>query len=100
MPKKSLTLPTHILKVADEEVEKNYNGSFSSYILELIKRDKQEDIDKAYDEMPIRVSEVKKAGIENKCLYCCGKIAIGNLICNAKFKDGHQQYVHKGCCRD
>lgn len=100
MPKKSLTLPYHILKVAEEEAAKNYNGSFSGLILDLIKRNKHEEIDRAYDEMPVKLSEVKKASIENKCLYCGEKIKPGSLICNAKFKDGHQQYVHKKCCRD
>jgi Arc/MetJ-type ribon-helix-helix transcriptional regulator len=100
VPKKSITLPAHVLKVVDEEVNKNYNGSLSSYILELLKEDKQQEINKAYDEMPIRVSESKDAAIENRCLYCGKMISIGSRICNAKFKDEHCQYVHEKCCRD
>jgi hypothetical protein len=100
MPKKSLTLPAHVLKIVEDEVDKSYNGSLSNYILELIKKDKLEEINKAYDEMPERISESKKAAIENNCLYCGKKISIGSSICNAKFADGHQQYVHKSCCRD
>lgn len=99
MPKKSVSLPVHVLKVIEEEVEKNYRGSFSSYILELIKKDKQEEISRAYEDMPVRISEVKAAAIENNCLYCGKKIHIGSKICNARFKDEHQQYVHKNCCR-
>lgn len=100
MPKKSVTLPVHVLKVVEEEVEKNYSGSFSAYILELIKKEKQQEICRAYDDMPVRISEAKAAAIENNCLYCGKKIKIGSLICNGRFKDEHQQYVHKRCCRD
>lgn len=100
MSKKSVTLPAHVLKVVEEEVKKNYSGSFKNYVLELIRRDKQGEIDKAYDEMPVKVSKAIKAGMETNCLYCGKKMHIGNRICNAQFKDGHQQYVHEKCCRD
>lgn len=100
MPKKGITLPVHVLKVAEEEVGKSYAGSFSSYILELIKRDKQEQIIKAYDDMPVKMSSARPAAIENKCFYCGKMITVGSPICNAKFKDEHQQYVHEKCCRE
>jgi hypothetical protein len=100
VPKKSITLPSHVLKVAEEEAVKFYNGKLSAYVQELIKRDKSSEIDMAFIDMPVRASKAISARIENQCRFCSKVIRVGDKICNARFSDNHEQYVHEKCCKD
>jgi hypothetical protein len=104
MPKKTITLPNHVLKVAEQEADKNYGGSVSLYLQALISKDKAEEVESEFQKeqlrRPKRISEITLAKFKNVCPVCNRKIYKKDKICNALFEDGHSQYVHKGCCED
>jgi hypothetical protein len=104
MPKKTITLPNHVLKVAEQEAHKYYGGSLSIYLQALINKDKCEEVEiefeKEQSRKPKRASEITLAKFKNVCPICGRKIYKKDKICNALIEDGHYQYVHKGCCKD
>lgn len=103
MVKKSIRLEDYIAEIVERKAQRVSGGNFTSYINMLIYNDNQEEIDRRQKEIenskPERVSDVKKATYESTCPVCKRKIAINTYICRARFIDGHEQHVHKKCCR-
>jgi hypothetical protein len=48
MPKKTITLPNHVLRVAEQEADKKHGGSVSVYLQTLISKDKPEEVENEF----------------------------------------------------
>lgn len=102
--KKTISLPDYVAKIAEHKAKIRFGGNFSNYLQWLICNDNTDEIKKMLDDeenrKPKQISEVRTAEFSNRCPYCNKKIKVGEKICNALFPDGHEQFVHKKCCRE
>jgi hypothetical protein len=99
--KKTISLQSHVLQVAQEKADLFYGGSLSGYINWLICNDCVGEIKKALveEKKPVRDSKVIKARMQTLCKACNEYIEIGDDICLAKFEDGWSSWVHKNCSK-
>ncbi|HBM75486.1 MAG TPA: hypothetical protein DD429_08035 [Clostridiaceae bacterium] len=101
--KKTISLPDYVARIAEIKAKLKFGGNFSNYLQYLICSDNADDIKKLLEDeenqKPKQISEARPAEFSNRCPCCNKKIKIGEKICNALFNDGHEQFVHKKCCK-
>jgi RNase P subunit RPR2 len=102
--KKTICLQEDVFTIAERNAKVMCNGNLSNYINSLIYNINKDEIDKLSKEnelkKPKRCGVVFKATKTTKCEKCTKDIQIGEKICNARFTDEHESYVHVTCSKE
>lgn len=99
--KKSISLPSHVLKAGLKKSELMHGGSFSAYVNYLICKDCPQEVKEELTEesKPYKTSAIFRAERVTPCIWCNEEINIGDECCRARHDEGTEGWAHKKCCR-
>lgn len=96
--RKSISLQSHVLKVAERKAKLMHGGKLSYYINFLICRDSPEEVreELIQEVKPTKVFGIFKDEHKGACVYCHEEI-VGEECCRVVLDNGAKGWAHKRC---